>query len=127
MMVARNDFPRAARLIHAVDFARVYAARNSSASGPFVIYAAKHDQLPDQRPRLGLSVSKKIGGAVVRNRWKRHLREAFRRVQGELNPHFDFIIVVRSGLPQSGAMALNRTKRLVLKLAARVIDRLEHS
>ncbi|MEO1992542.1 MAG: ribonuclease P protein component [Pirellulales bacterium] len=126
-MVVRNDFPRAARLLHAEDFARVYAAHNASAIGPLVMYAAKRDGLHSPRPRLGLSVSRKIGGAVVRNRWKRHLREAFRQVQEELNPHFDFIIVVRSGLPQAGAMSLNKTRRLVLRLATRVIDRLRQS
>jgi ribonuclease P protein component len=46
-------------------------------------------------PRLGLSVSRKVGGAVARNRWKRLLREAFRLSRRELPRGIDLVVVPR--------------------------------
>ncbi|MFT7463232.1 MAG: ribonuclease P protein component [Pseudohongiellaceae bacterium] len=53
----------------------------------------------EPRPRLGLSVSRKVGGAVKRNRVKRCLREAFRRLSLELDQSWDTMVVVRPGAP----------------------------
>lgn len=118
VMAAPEDFPRAARLLCPAEFQRVYAARHSVARGPLVVYAAARSD-PEGRPRLGLSVSRRIGNAVIRNRWKRTLREAFRRVQGNLDPRCDYIIVVRSGLPATSNENAVRMGRLIVDLAAR--------
>jgi ribonuclease P protein component len=119
-MTAPRDFPREARLLRPAEFARVYATRQSAARGPLVVYAAAW-RGPGGRPRLGLSVSRRIGKAVIRNRWKRSLREAFRHVQASLDPSCDYIIVVRSGQPGAGSDEARRTERTIVDLAHRAV------
>jgi len=52
----------------------------------------------DEGPRLGLSVSKKMGGAVVRNRIKRLLREAFMDRAHDLSDEYDLVLIARPQL-----------------------------
>jgi ribonuclease P protein component len=118
----RAGFPRAARLLAPGDFARVFALRRSAASGPLVLYACPGVS-GTQPARLGLSVSSRIGNAVVRNRWKRRLREAFRQVRAMLPPGNDFVIVVRSGAVPSGAVGAKQVEEMICDLATRVVAR----
>lgn len=75
------------------EFRRLYH-RGKNAAGPFlVLYCVKNRR---QKNRLGLTVSVKLGGAVVRNRIKRLLREAYRLHKSELKTGFDLVIVARS-------------------------------
>lgn len=121
MTPADRGLPKTCRLVRPGDFARVYAVRRSAAAGPLVVYAAAQE--PPSITRIGLSVSRRIGNAVVRNRWKRRLREAFRRVRAALPAGYDFIVVVRSGLPEPGAAGLDRTAAALETLAARAAGR----
>jgi ribonuclease P protein component len=120
----RAGFPPAARLLSAGDFSRVFAVRRSAASGPLVLYACPAVSAT-QPARLGLSVSRRIGNAVVRNRWKRRLREAFRHVRARagLPAGNDFVIVVRSGSVPAGAAGAKRVEEIICDLAARVVAR----
>lgn len=122
MTPADRGFPRTARLTRPADFTRVYGRRQSAASGQLVVYALPN-RLPDGRVRLGLSVSRRIGSAVVRNRWKRRLREAFRLMRPDLPRGLDVIIVVRAGEPPGGAAGLQQTADLLAALVARVTRR----
>jgi len=115
-------FPRAARLLRPAEFTTVYALKRSASAGPIVVYAAPNG-LPDGRVRLGLSVSRRIGGAVIRNRWKRSLREAFREARGELPGGTDFVIVVRSGLAPAGAEAAAALRASLVALARKIVSR----
>jgi ribonuclease P protein component len=96
-----SDAPRAhfsadSRLRSSGDFRRVYKARRSVADPLLVVYALPNDQ---GSSRLGLSVSRKVGNAVVRNRWKRMLREAFRTSRAELPGGVDLIVIPRVSEP----------------------------
>ena len=122
MTPANRGFPRTARLLRPADFASVYDRRQSAASGPLVVYAAANG-FTDGRVRLGLSVSRRIGTAVVRNRWKRRLREAFRAVRGTLPPGTDLVIVVRSGLPPMGAEGASWLRETIAAISKRIVSR----
>jgi len=67
-------------------------------------------------PRLGLSVSRKLGNAVVRNRWKRRLREAFRLEQTRLPAGLDLIVIPRATTEPEFASL----RRSLVSLAARI-------
>jgi ribonuclease P protein component len=81
------------RLSRSAEFERVYRQGRSTGNRYLVLYAFPNPAA--QGPRLGLSVSRKVGGAVERNRVKRLLREAFARLEPELDPAQDVVIVAR--------------------------------
>ena len=122
MTPADKRFSKGDRLLRPAEFARVYERRQSAAAGPLVLYAAPRSPA-DGPPRIGLSVSRRIGNAVVRNAWKRRLREAFRAVRGRLPAGSDMVIVVRSSTPPSGAEGADRLAGLMVELARRVANR----
>jgi ribonuclease P protein component len=82
------------RLRSGRDFQRVYRRRSVASDDKLVVHACENGL---GHPRLGLSVSRKVGGAVVRNRWKRLLREAFRLRRLDLPQGVDLVIVPRAG------------------------------
>jgi ribonuclease P protein component len=112
-----QTFPRKLRLRSQAEFDWVYKAKVFAADDVLVINARIND-LP--HPRLGLSVSKKVGNAVVRNRWKRLIREAFRLSQHELPAGIDLV-----ARPQKGAEPdLVAIRQSLVALARRIAKRL---
>lgn len=75
------------------DFRRIYSRGKSFVSSSAVAYVS-----PNRRnvTRLGVTCSKKIGSAVVRNRAKRVLRAAFAAIEDRVTPGYDIILVARS-------------------------------
>ena len=81
------------RLSRSADFDRVFRQGRSHAGREFVLYVFPRGE--DDEPRLGLSVSRKVGGAVERNRVKRLLREAFAIDGDRLPAGTDAVVVAR--------------------------------
>ena len=94
MAAVRLKFARTMRITRKRDFERVFARRCSTADDVLIIHA---DTNGLAHSRLGLAVSRRIGGAVQRNRIKRRIREAFRTLQQELPSGLDAVCIPRSG------------------------------
>ncbi len=87
-------FPKKVRLLRQFEFDRVYQGNVYAADETLVVLAVSNHQ---DLTRLGLSVSRKVGNAVVRNKWKRMIREAFRRQQTKLPRGLDVVVRPRMG------------------------------
>lgn len=84
------------RLSRSAEFDRVYRDGSSHATRYLVLYSFPRKGEETGDVRLGVSVSRKVGGAVDRNRVKRTLREAFWSLSDHLPPRHDFVLVARS-------------------------------
>jgi ribonuclease P protein component len=113
--VKEFGLPRAKRIIRKQDFDRVYQLQQRTGDQYLLVFAARNG-LP--WTRIGLSVSRKQGNAVVRARIKRLLREAFRLQQHELPKGLDLVLIPRK---DSGAQL--RDYQQSLMRAARKLDR----
>ena len=121
-------FPRKLRLLRTADFYRVYKQKHSVAIGPLIIYGAEQT-ISLSHPRIGISVSRRVGNAVVRNQWKRRLREAFRQVRSQVvENNIDVIVVVRAtGKPETGQKAVQDMERDLVASIKRVISKIRTS
>lgn len=106
---------RKLRLKSRSDFSRVYRGGKSFANGQFVVYWSKQ-KIADPF-RLGVSASKKIGNAVVRNRMRRLVKEIVRLNAERIVPNVDFILIVRKPAVEMSTKDLERSVLHVLKRA----------
>lgn len=115
----RCRFPKTRRLLTGAEYDAVFAAKLSVGDGVLILYGAPNEL---GHPRLGMAVSKKVGNAVRRNRWKRVLREAFRLAQHELPP-FDFVVIPRLRDEPSFAVVDTALRRLADRVAKKHASR----
>ena len=114
-----HGLPPEYRIRLRADFERIYAGRNSAADGVLRMVACANEL---GHARLGLSVSRRVGNAVVRNRHKRLLREAFRVLRSEL-PALDMVVIPQA----SGRPSLARYQASLAGLARRMEKRLRRT
>ena len=100
----RLTFPREARLVRRAEFDAVYRAGKRRSSSHFTVFF-RANALPQSR--FGVSIKKALGGAVVRNRIRRRLREIVRCHRGELPAGWDIVIHPKSAAAKAPFAALN--------------------
>jgi ribonuclease P protein component len=124
----RPGRPARRRLSRSAEFDRVYRQGRSKANRFLVLYAfpreeqdarAPEPEEPEAGPRLGLSVSRRVGGAVERTRVKRVLREAFWAEAERLPDGSDYVVVAR---PEAGPLAEREGMPGVRTALAELVD-----
>jgi ribonuclease P protein component len=103
--VAGERFPSSLRVRKRREFLRVQERGRKVTSGPLVALALANGTATT---RLGLTVSTRVGGAVIRSRIRRRLREVFRRRRGELPTGIDLVLIARASAAESDYEALAR-------------------
>ena len=107
------------RLSRSAEFERVYRQGRSKANRFLVLYAFPREDDSADGPRLGLSVSRRVGGAVDRTRVKRVLREAFWEEAERLPEGSDYVVVAR---PEAKALAEREGAPGVRRALAELIE-----
>ena len=112
------SFPKSKRLLANRRFRQVFDAGRRAGDGFLVVYALPNGM---EHSRLGVSIGKSCGGAVVRNRLKRLIREAFRLNLAGIPCGFDYVVLVDTNWPKKLNGTSNRqraAKTLTLALVA---------
>lgn len=115
-MTDRLTFPRSHRLGGKREFSAVFDERTRESAGPLTVYSRPNGL---KHLRLGISISRRVGTAVKRNRIKRLLRESFRLSQHEWPGGYDLVVVVR---PHE-VMELAAYQGVMVDLVARTDER----
>ena len=99
-----QEYPRGARLLRKADFDAVYREGKRRSSSHFTLFL-KANNLPQSR--FGFSIKKALGGAVVRNRIRRRLREIVRCHRREIPAGWDIVIHPKSAVAKAPFAALS--------------------
>ena len=96
------------------EFQTIFKKGKSFANRQFVVYCLNKEE---DYYRVGLSVSKKVGNAVVRNRIKRYIRQTFLEIHDQVFPNMDYIIIARNPAAKLDFHETKKSIEHVLKVA----------
>ena len=112
MLGKTGRFRRADRVLASRDFERALSSGKRVALESFVVVVGRDRKAPDSagqsRVRLGVTVSRKVGNAVIRNRVKRSVREWFRQSRSALPGSVDLIVIARQSAREMSAREIAR-------------------
>ena len=114
-----HGFPKQVRLRKKAEFDCVYRGKTYAADEMLVMNGCKNAL---GRARIGLSVSRKVGNAIVRNRWKRLIREAFRTQQHVLPSDLDMVVRPRRGAAADFRKIQGSLRRLAQRIARKLSE-----
>lgn len=97
------------------EFQQIYKNGKSFANRQFIIYKYRNQDI--DHFRIGLSVSKKIGNAVIRNRVKRYIRQVFTELKEDINDQYDYIIIARKPVAEMDFFQVKKSLIHVMKIA----------
>jgi ribonuclease P protein component len=100
LRLSRPPVQRRNRLSRSRDFDAVYRRGKSTSTRHLVLHWFPREENGDGEPRLGLAVPRSVGSAVVRNRVKRLLREAWRELLESVPPGHDYVLAARPGFAE---------------------------
>ncbi|PSL45940.1 ribonuclease P protein component [Salsuginibacillus halophilus] len=103
------------RIKKSEEFSRIFQTGTSYANRQFVVYVLERPEL--EAFRVGITVGRKLGNAVVRNRTKRRVRELVREHQTQLDAGKDYIIIARKPVLDMSHEALSKSFVHVMKRA----------
>lgn len=109
-MPGPEKFPRRERLTRKREFQDAFKCGKKVIGRAFVCYVVRRE---GQGRKLGLAVSRKVGGAVVRNRVKRYLREIYRVRRSRLAKDINIVVVAR---PSSAALSYSECEDAIDRL-----------
>jgi ribonuclease P protein component len=118
--MADERFRREERLRHRTDFDRVFARKCSVHDGKVALHGCENGLT---HSRFAASVSKRFGDAVVRNRFRRWFKEAYRRSKEQLPRGLDFVMVLRN----TDGLEFQTLMNGLPDLASKLHQRLERS
>ena len=113
----RYFFRKHQRVVSGGDFTRTLRKGSFAADAVLVLFALPKPE--SQAAKLGVTIPKKIGNAVVRNRWKRLIRESFRTQQDQIPTGYDYVVRPKKGAQPSWS----EIKKSVPKLANKAVAR----
>ena len=116
-MTARCLYPKAVRIRRRREFIALQRQGRRRHSAHFVVI---QNPASSSTSRLGVTVSKRVGNAVMRNRVKRLVREVFRHRQAELRPPTDIVVIAKPGANTlTYAQAATELERILENVADR--------
>jgi ribonuclease P protein component len=107
-------FPKSARVLRTAEFRNIYDHGVRLSTPLFAAFLFRRPENQGEGARLGLTVPRAIGGAVVRNRIKRRLRDLFRRHRADFGP-CDIVLNPRRTLLDASSEDLLRALRKVME------------
>ena len=106
-------FPKSLRLVSPLDFDRVFKEGVVASDSVLVMHAVRGKHA---WTRIGLSISKRVGNSPIRNRWKRLIRESFRRQKSELPIGIDMVVRPKRGAVLDYELVFKSVLKLAMQL-----------